>query len=294
MNRLREWFTRLIGRDKPEKTTFSARVIADSISEEGVRLITLVVVFNRFILAEFNTHRMFSRNSASSRAIPFKKQLAMVWRNPYIPIHWGANQSGMQAGAEVSAFKIMLARFAWLRARDCAIIFAWILYKIGIHKQVTNRLLEPFMWHTVVVTATEWENYFALRDNPQAQPEIQVAAAAMRKAIDESTPRQLKKGEWHLPFIQLDEREWAEANPLEAIKVSVGRCARVSYLTHDGVRDFDKDIELFVRLVTSGHMSPCEHVATPADDPTKFSGNFRGWTQYRKTLPNEDNFALAA
>ena len=290
---------------------YSAKVIADSVSEAGDRLTTLEVTFPRMVLAEFNTHRVFSRNSASSRAIPFHKQLDKVLDDPFIPIHWGANQSGMQAHEEISVDKQSMAVFDWLKARDNAVDQAKELDAIGVHKQIINRLLEPFMWQTVLVTATEWSNFYALRANPDAQPEIRRAAELMKEAHNASEPKLLKNGEWHLPLIQDDELDWAKENPEEAIKVSVGRCARVSYLTHDGVRDHDKDIELFDRLVSGGHMSPSEHAATPygefetrhvANDygltadvyefVSKWSGNFHGWQQYRKTILNEQDFSL--
>jgi thymidylate synthase ThyX len=134
---------------------------------------------------------------------------------------------------------------------------------IGVHKSVANRLLEPFMWHTVVVTATAWDNFFGLRCNPMAQPEIRVAAEAMHAAYGESEPRKVGDDEWHLPYIQDDERD---AMPVETqIKVSAARCARVSYLTQNGVRDFEQDVQLYDRLTsaTPMHASPLEHVATP-------------------------------
>jgi len=286
---------------------YSARVIADSVSEVGYRLTTMEVTFPRMVLAEFNTHRVFSRNSASSRAIPTAKQLERIKSEPFIPIHWGANQAGMQANAELSPDDQEEAKAEWLAARDSAVTHVEKLLKIGLHKQITNRLLEPFMWHTVIVTATEWSNFFALRANPDAQPEIRRAAELMRETMNNSRPQLVKVDEWHLPFIQPDEREWARENIDDAIKVSVGRCARVSYLTHDGKRDHAKDIELYERLTSSGHMSPLEHVATPMsfdaivtghnvhgdifgiENP--WSGNFHGWHQFRKTIRNESDFS---
>lgn len=280
---------------------YAAKVVADSISESGSRLTTLEVTFPRMVLAEFNTHRDFSRNSASSRAIPVAKQLERIKSDPYIPIHWGANQSGMQAYTELDEEKRAEALKLWLSARDAAVSHVEQLMAIGLHKQITNRLLEPFMWHTVIVTATKWRNFWGLRANPDAQPEIRKAAELMRAAYDNSTPRLVKDGEWHLPYIQQDEMEWARNNIDLAIKVSVGRCARVSYLTHDGTRDHEKDIELYDRLVGSGHMSPLEHVATPMkkglnalaalDSQRRLQGNFEGWEQHRKTVPNEADFS---
>lgn len=281
---------------------YVANVIADSVSEAGIRLTTMEVSFPRMVLAEFNTHRVFSRNSASSRAIPVSKQLERIKSDPFIPIYWGANQPGMQADGELSQKDQKTASEEWLAARDSAIEHVERLLEIGLHKQITNRILEPFMWHTVIVTATEWRNFFALRANPNAQPEIRHAAEMMQAAMNASTPNLVLEKGVHLPFIQPDEIEWASSNIETAVKVSVGRCARVSYLTHDGKRDHDKDVELYERLVGSGHMSPLEHVATPNyfreengstwwNGETPWSGNFFGWKQFRKGLPNESDFS---
>lgn len=278
---------------------YSAKVIADSVSEAGARLTTMEVTLPRIVLSEFNTHRVFSRNSASSRAIPVKEQIRRVMADPFIPVYWGVNRSGMQADAELTEDEKCRARSEWLEARNNAVASVQNLLEIGLHKQIANRLLEPFMWQTILVTATEWSNFYALRANAQAQPEIRHAAELMREVQQASTPTLVTVGKWHLPLIQPDEQEWAVSNIDEAIKVSIGRCARVSYLTHDGKRDHEKDIELYERLVTSGHMSPLEHVATPYFQHSERStmhqsmwmGNFLGWKQFRKTIPGEDDFS---
>jgi len=267
--------------------TYAARVLADSISPERVRLTTLEVTFPRIVLAEFNTHRVFSRNSASSRAIPVSKQLKRIQSDPFMPIYWGANQSGMQAQAELADDARASAHAIWLEARDSALRHVEQLLELGLHKQLTNRLLEPFMWHTVIVTATEWTNFFALRANPDAQPEIRKTAELMRRALVDSEPVPRNYGDWHTPLIQPDENFDLETS----IKISAGRCARVSYLTHDGVRDPAKDIELYDRLINSGHMSPTEHVARPLESDEIHKGNFRGWHQHRADLPFEEDFS---
>jgi len=296
--------------------THSAKILADSISHDGVRLTTLEVTFPRIVLAEFNTHRVFSRNSASSRAIPVGKMIKMVEENPYIPTHWGKNQKGMQAEEEVDEGAKMAAPRLWLQARDAAVEKAKQLLSLDVHKQITNRLLEPFMWHTVIVTATEWDNFYHLRCNPMAHPEIKLAADLMFDAMEKSTPTALDYGQWHMPLVSnADFEEMILADPTHPTlvqerlcKVSVGRCARVSYLTHDGKRDPQADIELHDRLLEAGHMSPFEHVARPMtsaeqrsltpfgeldrdgqSDSIPFSGNFRGWVQYRKTIPHEED-----
>ena len=159
---------------------YDAKIVADSVSEVGDRLTTMEVTFPRMVLAEFNTHRVFSRNSASSRAIPVEKQLQRIMDDPFIPVWWGRKQSGMQADHELEGDGLVQAKAEWLAARDSAVGHVQRLLELGLHKQITNRLLEPFMWHTVIVTATEWSNFFALRANPMAQPEIRVIAEMMR------------------------------------------------------------------------------------------------------------------
>jgi len=294
---------------------FEAKVLADSLSQAEHRLTTLEVTFPRFVLAEFNTHRVFSRNSASSRAIPIVKQLRRVLEQPFVPLEFGSNQPGMQAGPALVGETRAAAEREWLRARDDAVrhvlglvsepasgeedlagrldeVEAAIKAKarpeswLNVHKQVANRLLEPFMWHTVIVTATEWGNFFNLRCHPDAQPEIRRAAEEMRSAIESSEPAGIEWDEWHLPLVRPEDR--AEVGSAEELaKVSAGRCARVSYLTHAGVRDLSADVELCERLLESGHMSPLEHPAQPTED--EWSGNFRGWRAYRKTVAGESN-----
>lgn len=301
---------------------FDAKVLADSISPAGHRLTTLEATFPRFVLAEFNTHRVFSRNSASSRAIPIAKQLRRVLEDPYVPIEFGSNQPGMQAGPALGGAKEAAAEREWLRARDDAVRrvlglvtdpdvagggdLLEVLQRVeeatrsrarpsewlNVHKQVANRLLEPFMWHTVIVTATEWENFWNLRCHPDAQPEIRLIAERMRDATEASEPVEIAEGEWHLPLVRPEDREQV-ASIEDLIKISAGRCARVSYLTHAGKRDLDADIQLHDRLLESGHMSPLEHPARPLTgeelETSEWSGNFRGWFSYRKNIAGEAN-----
>lgn len=274
---------------------YAARVLCDSISPDGIRLTTIEVTFPRIVLAEFNTHRVFSRNSASSRAIPIHKRIASVLLDPFLPEAFGSAKAGMQAGEALTGISDWFAKKVWQASCYFAIAAAWTMSKLKVHKQLANRLLEPFCWHTVIVTATEWENYFALRCNPDAQPEIRRAADLMKFAYETSIPRPVNYGDWHLPLVEAAEAFDLLAGGMsidDLCLVSVGRCARVSYLTHDGKRDPKADIELANRLMVSGHMSPFEHVATPLDAnaSSTFSGNFRGWFQRRKQLVNEDNF----
>lgn len=286
----------LLLRDPRSIGKITARVIADSVNPNGERIITCEGVFNRYLLAEFNTHRVFSRNSASSRAIPVKRMLKQVWSNPALPIHWGANQAGMQARAELSGWRRWLARHLFLWARLPALLVVWLLTLVGLHKQVANRLLEPWVWHTVVFTSTEWENFFKLRLHPDAQPEFQEFARCCKAAIDASVPRLLKWGEWHLPYILAEDwvaaaerllqpSESPDARPDTAF-MSVARCAAVSYVRQNEKRDPKKDVELCMRLQNSGHWSPFEHVAVA--EPLCREGNFQGWRQMRKFYPEEN------
>jgi hypothetical protein len=300
---------------------FEAKALADSVSPAGHRLTTIEATFPRFVLAEFNTHRVFSRNSASSRAIPVAKQLRRVLDDPYVPIEFGSNKPGMQAGPALTGADRDAAEAEWLRARDDAVRHVLGLITspenvaafeslheclgtaepslkeppaewLNVHKQVANRLLEPFMWHTVIVSSTTWDNFFNLRCHPDAQPEIRLIATKMRDAVERSVPTRLEPGEWHLPLIGEPEREEA-SSPEELAKISIGRCARVSYLTHAGTRDLSADVALYERLLESGHMSPMEHVARPMTEAElerdEWSGNFQGWIAHRKLIPGESN-----
>ena len=259
---------------------YAARVVLDSVSPAGVRLTTLEVTFPRFVLAEFNTHRVFSRNSASSRAIPTNKLIQRVLDEPAIPLEWGRNKAGMSSDEVLAYEDGVAAERIWLEARDTAVERARQLLELKVHKQQLNRLLEPFLWHTVIVTSTEWDNFFNLRCAPQAQPEIRAAAVRMREALGESLPAPVRIGEWHLPLMQDDERSLHVETQK---KVSAARCARVSYLTHDGTREIEKDLDLCARLMIDRHLSPFEHVATPSEDDG-FRANFRGWQQMRKEV----------
>jgi thymidylate synthase ThyX len=258
----------------------SAVVIADSRTATGGRVTTIEVTVHRFVLAELNTHRAFSRNSASSRAIPVSRQLQRILEDPAIPVEFGANQPGMQAGDALVGEAHEQALTAWLDARDAAVQAVERLASLGVHKQVTNRLLEPFMWQTCLITATDWEGFWAQRCSPLAQPEINAAAVAMRDAFDASTPVELADGDWHTPLIQPDE---VDLDLATRTRVSAARCARVSYLTHDGRRDLAADEQLYERLVTADppHWSPLEHVARPLLAGETPAGNLTGWRQLR-------------
>lgn len=285
---------------------FSAKVLADSINQ-GNRLTTFELTFPRVILAEFNTHRMISRNAASSRAIPTAKLIQRVKDDPFIP-EFRLNQKGMQAGEALEDNAADRAKDSWLQARDNAVSSATGMHLLDCHKQYVNRLLEPWMWCTVIVSATEWNNLFHLRCSPQAEPSFQKVATMAYEAMVASVPRILEPGDWHKPMAD-DPETWDEvARYLDSIdyqdaveptrvtedlveeymvKVSVGRCARVSYETHNGKRDVVEDIRLHDTLLKNGHWSPFEHPAMAQETPAQ-SGNFFGFDQYRKDHSNEN------
>lgn len=317
---------------------YSVKILKDSIGPAR-RITTFELTYPRMVHAELMTHKLFSRNSASSRAIPNEKLRQRVLDDPAMPVWWGKNQSGMQAREELSddhwkgaypggnprqgLSERAHAQLEWLKARDLMLIESETLAKIGLHKQLCNRLIEPWMFITVIVTATEWANWYHQRDHKDAQPEIAHIAKMMRQQHEASEPQKLAAGEWHLPLIDADDWKWAlaeekrdpAASAIEMLKmVSTGRCARVSYLTHDGKRDPREDMALHDRLIAgiqTGeplHMSPFEHVAQAMSvrnwndwamsevvdaiaeirpfDQTVF-GNVIGWKQYRKFFKGE-------
>lgn len=284
--------------------TITAKVIEDSISKQDIRLTTMQLTYPRFIHSEVMTHRVFSRNASSSRAIPVAKMIEMVRTDPAMPIHWGKNQPGMQAHEELTGLELDHAKQLWKIAADEAADTAKYMVNLGVHKQVANRILEPFQHIHVVVTATEWENFFNLRNHQDAQPEIRALAIVMREAMDASKPKVLLDGEWHLPYVLEEEYSNTLAN---LRKMSAARCARVSYLTHDGkTPDIDKDLELYSRLIDSEpmHASPIEHQATPDKfvasimcggvmwNSAKLHGNFYGWIQNRKLVESIQELTL--
>ena len=267
----------------------SAKIIADSLSRDGTRLTTVEAVYPRFIHAQFMTHRVFSRNASSSRAIPVTKLIEDVENNPAMPLSWGRNQRGMQAKELFPASDTQALDSAWLSARDAALYHARRLNAMGIHKQIVNRILEPFAHIHVVITGTEWDNFYNLRCHDAAQPEIQALASHIRVAQAASVPvdfGELIHG-WHLPYITPEESEkW----PVDALLMySVARCARVSYTNHGTDKiDHEKDAILHDDLMREGHMSPFEHQARPVEyRGVELSSNLHGWVQYRKTIPGE-------
>lgn len=268
---------------------YNVEIIADSI-HKGKRITTMQLTYPRYIHAEFMTHRLFSRNASSSRAIPVERLIKASTENMVFPIRWGKNQSGMQAAMEdLGPDDARYAEELWAEAAQFCAETARDLAKLGLHKQWANRMLEWFGNITVVVTATEWDNFYELRNHPDAQPEIQYLAELMLQAHEESEPNELAMGEWHIPYLSSIDREDVKLE--ELLQISAARCARTSYFTQEGkVPTIEQDLALYQRLVGSVplHASPIEHQATPAneedaDDPS-YTGNFRGWVQFRKLL----------
>ena len=276
------------------------KLVADSINAQTQdRLPTFLLTYPRYIHAELMTHRVFSRNAASSRAIPVVKFRQDVMDNPVIPNHWGTNQPGMQAGDELNNIledwiwpstgenvtQREFAKRTWLAARDVALGAHVALEKVGLHKQIANRVIEPWFHIQVLVSATEYQNWFGLRCHKDAHPDIQALADAMLEVYVTKEPAILMPGEWHLPF---GDQDLDPNMPVaDKVKICTARAARVSYKTFEGEIDYAKDIELHDRLMKSGHWSPFEHPAY-AGKHGVWSGNFRGWHQYRKSFQEEN------
>lgn len=309
---------------------YTAKVLADSeiLPPDGgswsprVRAITIEFTIPRFILAEVNTHRKASRNSASSRAIPTEQLIANVRRDPFVPLKFNQRVKGMGVGAELGNTSAREARSAWLWAKDQAIKAAEILLDLDVDKSRANRLLEPFMEHTIILTMDTqgYNNFFALRHHPLAQPEFQLVAKVMLKAMLESTPKVLEPGQWgHLPLVTEEEMENTimDFGPTEFLRemvdsdnktagieyfwpmISASRCARVSYDTHENFETEAKSMERAATLVTNGHLSPLEHVLRAptyqeygeyrAGYNPALSGNIDGFVQLRKLVPYDWN-----
>ena len=276
--------------------TIAAKVVAHSRVTGAPDLITLQLRYPRFIHAEFMTHRVFSRNASSSRAIPIERMIQDVIDDPAMPVAWGSNKPGMQAGAELTGSMLELAQRSWQTACRFAIHEAKNLAAVGAHKQIVNRLLEPFAHISVVVTATEWQNFFALRCHPDADPTMRALAEAMRDAIKASEPNDWIIGDWHLPYVDAEtlgalyarHKSDSDGTMRMLAMISAARCARVSYLNHDGSNpDLDKDLALARRLLESKHMSPFEHQAQVMGHGVlerAFQGNFVRWKQHRKMI----------
>lgn len=271
----------------------SCKVIQDSIAGDNIRITTFELEYPRFIHSELMTHRVFSRNAASSRAIPIDKMIEQVENDPAMPVHWGANKPGMQANFEIPA--IEGAKTEWRISAALACVSARRLRDIGLHKQIVNRVLEPFQMMKTVVTATEFDNFFELRNHPDAQPEIHELAQKMYKLYASSKPYYIVKGEMHVPYVKRSVSSghltyWVGDVILtteEAVQVSASCCAQVSYRLND--TSVEKAKIIYNKLVESKpiHASPFEHQARPSGD-SEFHRNFRGWIQHREDIENND------
>lgn len=263
----------------------SAKIICDSISPLRNRLTTFLLRYPRFAHADFLTHRVFSRNASSSRARPVTHLIEEAEFEPAMPMFWGKNQKGMQAFEELQGLDRELAIQSWNFARLDAVKHAKCLNQFGLHKQLTNRILEPFTHITVICTATEFGNFFNLRAHVDAMPELQELAFQMLEAYNNSVPNFLNVGDWHLPFADkfLDVNLSIE----QKLEICTARAARLSYMTFDNLISYEKDKTLHDDLVKSGHWSPFEHCALALDN-SDFCGNFKGWKQYRKLFANEN------
>jgi thymidylate synthase ThyX len=294
-------------------TQITATIIADSINSNNNRITTFELTYPRWIHAEVMTHRLFSRNAASSRAIPVSKTTEAIKNNPAIPVFWGANQAGMQSNTELKDFKLFLTKHIWNLSTYISANLSSLLAFMGLHKQYANRVSEYAQVYKIVVTATEFDNFFHLRCHKDAQPEIQLLATKMYGALQQSTPKLLHSGEWHLPYCitttdlatgetVYTTKEYHHLTLEDAKKLSASCCAQVSYRLLD--ESLEKAILIYDRLVNSTpiHASPFEHQATPIPEITTgiwpdgvthfdkddnyWSGNFKGWIQHRHLIDN--------
>lgn len=287
-----------------------AKIIADSVSAvNGQRITTFELEYPRFIHSELMTHRLFSRNAMSSRAVPIEKMLSYVRYGPAVPVHWGINQAGMQAKAELQGEEQKVVADLWQEAAQGAAYFASKLSSKGLHKQIVNRILEPFQLMKTVLTATEFDNFFWLRCHEDAQPEIKELAERMYEQLEwnKCLTIELDAGDWHTPYYEAGYWLQDDETPLEdALAISSSCCAQVSYRLLDD--SIEKARKVYQRLVESTpvHASPFEHCASPMkyeklnknslasgwekgtthmDKEYKFwSGNFKSWIQYRQLI----------
>lgn len=320
------WFVYLLVR--PNKlnpyANYTADLIAYSIGEFQKHSVkTWHLMYPRFIHSEMMTHKAFSRSAASSRAIPVKRVLEQVWYSPALPIKWGYNQPGMQASVDMQGFRMNLMRNLWQLCGRVVCCFVWVMMKLRLHKQVANRLLEPWQLMQVTLTTVHVANFFNLRIHKDAQPEIHHLAVLMKNSLNGRTPKLLKKGEWHLPWIQEKDHVLAklflkkgrvtrdEPSTREIysvlLKMSAARCARSSYANFNGERTVEGDLATYSKLVESEpvHASPCEHQVSPDElvsmviykgegttaihckdwDYKYLHGNMTGYICYRNTIP---------
>lgn len=287
----------------PGQPQMQVEVILASAANACPHIYTIRMRYPRPIHGEIMTHRVFSRNARSSRAVPIHKMLEEVRKTPYVPWHWGKNQKGMQAFEEHNeAIMITRDRYednpnyepanrveAWLAARDVAADVAESFMEAGYHKQNPNRLLEPFSWIDTLITATQWDNFLWLRQHHDAEPHLQDLANLVAKAIADTDVQNLTVDDWHLPYITEQEIDKFDYSTL--LKISAARCARISYKPFNGNSTIQAELDRYNLLVTDEriHASPLEHQAKPDSwgSSTNLHGNFTRWIQHRKLTPNE-------
>lgn len=247
---------------------------------------TFIITFPKFIQAHINSHRALSRNANSSRATPAKVLRRRIIKDPYLPIEFGKERSGMRGGEEIQGVKLFISKKVWLWSRYIPCVFHFIGEKMGIHKEIINRIIEPWTWTQVILTSTEFSNFIKLRADNAAQPEIQKIAKDIKYLLDNNIPTEINSGDWHIPFIKLEEIAKYDIETLK--KIATARCARISYKLYNGtLSNPEKDIELCNKLIKEGHWSPFEHVAQALSKKERI-GNFVGFKQYRKFFENEN------
>ena len=298
----------------------NVRLIAHSTSDLDNQIATFELEYPRYIHSEIMTHRMFSRNAQSSRAVPVAKTSEINALNPVKPLLWGKNKAGMSSVEELEGSELLVAKMHWSNAAEESFNRSKQMSDAGLHKQWANRITEWCSRIKVVVTATEWDNYFWLRDDEDAaQPEIVYLARKMKEVLNASTPELLSPGEWHTPYVEHKrgadgvlryfDTNGNQLTTEEALKISASCCGQVSYRKLDDSKE--KALEIYQKLFSGPkpHLSPVEHQATPIDhhkmtnftnssDPFSWehgithmdsnydlwSANFKGWIQYRQIL----------
>lgn len=258
---------------------FSVRTIRASINPAGEKIVTLVARYPRFIHSELMTHKDLRRNASSSRAIPFKTMLRLTRKEMAAPIFWGKNQPGMQAQVELTGFAKWFAKFMWYGTGHIVLTLAWLLSFSKVHKQVINRMIEPWTYINVQITATNWNRMLNLRLDKAAQPEFQLLAQLIKEALDTAEYEQLQWGEWHLPWIDSEETMYITS---QLILISSARSARLSYTPiGEPKRNIEKDLTLSNDLLVQEHLSPFEH---PARAEPGVHAGMAGWCNYRTSI----------
>lgn len=324
--------TNLIYKCPENPEMFVKPILSSRHLETGVVVHTFHLRYPRIIHGEVMTHRVFNRNARSSRAVPVNNLLAEIRTSPFVPWHWTGAKPGMQGVPDWKELVLVKGaaalhteqntpvtnEAAWLLGRDIMCDLAESFGNANYHKQVANRLVEPWMWMDLLVTATDWKNFMHLRDHSDAEPHIRDLAKLVGLALEHAPVQNLKPGQWHLPYITDDDWKGVFDKPyddqLETLKrVSAARCARISYKPFDGNGSLEKELARFTQLVGNDavHASPLEHQCTPdamvitevthwSEDghmmrdesyqsglDSKLHGSLRGFIQFRKTVPNE-------